>query len=64
MGEAKGERRTECVVSPSMTKLMPPILSDDLVLVDLVLRPLTFVFLVQKDSLEDVSIEGDVLWKL
>jgi hypothetical protein len=41
-----------------MHQLMPPILSDDLILSNFVPRPSFAIFLVQENSLEDMVLKG------
>jgi hypothetical protein len=50
-------RDNKGVVGPTVTELMPPVLSNDLVLSDLRTGPGVFVLLVQEDGLEDVVTE-------
>jgi hypothetical protein len=46
-------------------ELVPPVLTDDLVLVDLFAAPeVAIAVLVQVDSLEDVLLEWDIRWEL
>lgn len=52
-------RDDEGVVRPGVAELVPPVLADDLVRVDLVDGPELFVVLVKVDGLEDVLVEGD-----
>ena len=44
---------------PAMAELMPPLLLDDLVPVDVVPGPQVLVVLVEEDALEDVCFVGD-----
>ena len=53
------------VMRPTVAQLMPPVLANDLALVDLLVAPQVAVaLLVQEDGLEHVVLEGDVLGKL
>ena len=50
---------------PGMAQLVPPILTNNFVLVDLVDTPEVAVsFLIQVDGLEDVLVKGNLRWKL
>ncbi len=48
-----------------VAELVPPVLADDFGFVDLVIRPEVRVArLVEEDGLEDVVLEGDLVWEL
>ena len=49
--------QTAPILTPPVLKLMPPILADNLVFLDLVNGPSLLVFLVQEDGLEDVVLD-------
>lgn len=54
-------RHDEEIVRPRVTELMPPVLTDNLVLVDLVDAPqVPILFFVQVNRLEDVFLEGNL----
>lgn len=74
--QSPNERDNKGVVRPRMAELMPPILSDcfvsvdvigdekrltDLILLDLVLLPQMLVDIVKEDCLEYVILEGLLL---
>jgi hypothetical protein len=45
------------VMCPTVTQLMPPILSNDSLLLDLVLLPSVLVLVVEEDGLENMVLE-------
>ncbi|KAI7514953.1 FAD/NAD(P)-binding domain-containing protein [Hortaea werneckii] len=58
-------RDHEGIVCPAVAKLVPPILPDDLALVNFIQGPQVGVaLLVQEDGLEDMVLEGDLWWEL
>lgn len=58
-------RHDEGVVRPGMAELVPPILPDDFVRVNLVDTPeVSIALLIQVNSLEYVLVKGNVGWEL